>query len=298
MLWILVTLSAVISQTIRNIFAKQLSKTTGSETVTLCRFLFGLPVIVVGYLIGQSIYGGVRILSPEFFLWIVIFATAQILATALFISLFHHKNFMVSVTYIKSEAIFITFLGILFLSEHLSLLGWLGIIVAFSGLLLASFAKERIGFTAIKNSFRQKSSYLGLLSGLFFAMTAVAVKKSLIFLEAGQLFMKPVFALTFSYSLEVALLLPIIFLKRRDELSGVLKDPRIPFFIGVFSAFGSFFWVFAYALAYVAYVTIVGKVEFILITLISIFYFKERVYKNELLGMAIMVAGTILLILT
>ena len=298
MLWILVTLSAVVSQTIRNVFYKKLSGKLSSETVTLCRFLFGLPVIIVGFFIGQRLYGGVRILSPEFFFWVVLFAVAQILATALLISLFHHKNFMVSITYTKSEAIFITFLGIIFLSEQISPAGWLGIIVAFSGLLFASFAKERVGLSTIKNSFQQKSSYLGLLSGLLFAMAAIAVKRSFIFLEAGQLFMKPVFVLMFSYTFEVALLLPIIFLKRRDELSEILKDPRIPFFIGVFSAFGSFFWTFAYALAYVAYVTIVGKVEFILSTLISIFYFNEKVYKNEILGMAIMVAGVLLLIFT
>jgi len=298
MLWILLTLSAVVSQTIRNVFYKKLSGKLSSETITLCRFLFGLPVIIVGYLIGKSLYGGVRILSLEFFFWVVLFAVAQILATALLISLFHHKNFTVSITYVKSEAMFVTFLGIVFLSEQIPFLGWLGIIIAFLGLLLASFAKERIGFTAIKKSFQRKSSYLGLLSGLLFAMAAIAVKSSFIFLEAGQLFMKPVFILMFSYSFEVALLLPIIFLKRRDELSKILRDPRIPFFIGVFSAFGSFFWTFAYVLAYVAYVTIVGKVEFILSTLISIFYFNEKVYKNEVLGMVVMVVGIVLLILT
>ncbi|MBU4406313.1 MAG: DMT family transporter [Candidatus Altiarchaeota archaeon] len=298
MLWILLTLSAVVSQTIRNVFYKKLSGKLSSETVTLCRFLFGLPVIIVGYLIGKSLYGGVRILSLEFFFWVVLFAIAQILATSLLISLFHHKNFTVSVTYIKSEAIFVAFLGLAFLSEQIPLMGWLGIIIAFSGLLLASFAKERIGLTSIKKSFQRKSSYIGLTSGLLFAITTVAIKRSFVFLETDTVFMKSLFALMFSYPIEVALLLPIIFLKRRDELSEIIRNPKIPFLIGLFSGFGSFFWLSAFSIAYVAYVTIVGKVEFILSTLISIFYFNEKVYRNEILGMAIMVAGVLLLIFT
>lgn len=298
MLWILITLSAVVSQTIRNVFYKKLSGKLSSETITLCRFLFGIPVIVAGYLIGRSLYGGVRIISPEFFFWVFLFAIAQILATALLISLFHHKNFTVSITYIKSEAIFVTFLGIAFLSEHIPLMGWLGIIVAFSGLLLASFAKERVGLAAIKNSFRQKSSYIGLASGLLFAITSVTIKRSFVFLETDTVFLKAFFTPMFAYPLEVALILPFIFVKRRGELSEIIRNPRIPFLIGLFSGLGSFFWLFAFSIAYVSYVTIVGKVEFILSALISIFYFNEKVYKNEILGIVIMVAGIMLLIFT
>jgi len=59
---------------------------------------------------------------------------------------------------------------------------------------------------------------------------------------------------------------------------------------------GSFFWFFAFAIAYVAYVKTLGQIEFILGILMSWYYFKEKIYKNEIFGMIIMAIGTIILI--
>lgn len=296
MAWVGISLLAILSQTVRNTFSKQLSNTIGKEAVSLCRFMFGLPIVLLGYGIARNFYGDVSITSGYFFAWIVIFSVAQITATALLVSLFKYKNFAVSITFKKAEGMFATILGLTVLSEHLSLQGWVGICVAFSGLLLASLAKEKIGWASLKQAFGQKSSYIGLLSGLLFAVSAITIKKSFAHLETDSTVMQSIFALLVALCVQVSMLLPWVYFKNREDLVAIFKKPTLPFCIGTFSGLGSFFWFFAFAIAYVAYVNTLSQLEFIFSALIAVFYFKEKLFRNEILGMTLMACGTVLVI--
>jgi len=296
MLWISITLLAVISQLFRNAFSKKLSAKLHPVVVSLCRFLYGLLVITVIYFIIAYFYGKVEIMSSEFFLWVFLFSVCQITANTLWISLFSHKNFAVSISYIKIETIFVAILGMFFLAEKISILGWVGIITALLGLLLASLAKEKIKLTNLKNSFFQKSSYIGISAGIIFAVAAIAAKKSFSFLESDLVLLKSTFALWCTLITQVLLLFPFAFLKHKKDLFEIFKNPKVPFQIGALSGIGSFFWFFAFAIAYVAYVKTLGQIEFILGILMSHYYFKEKIYKNEILGMILMAIGTIILI--
>lgn len=296
-MWILITLLAVISQILRNLFSKKLSKELSSETVSMCRFLYAIPVVALGYLIGKYFLGNVEILSFEFFLWTTFFGFSQIIANALLVSLFHEKNFAVAITYIKTETIFTAILAFFFLSETLSILGWLGVIVAFIGLILTSFAKERVTFRALQKSLFQKSTYKGLIAGLFFAVAVITIKTSFQYIESETIFMESLFALLIALITQVILLLPYILWKRKYEFIHILQNPKIPFLIGTFSGLGSFFWFFAFALTYVAYVKTLGQIEFLLGIVISAYYLKEKIYKNEVFGMILMMIGSIILIL-
>jgi len=296
MSWVLITLLAVVSQLLRNIFSKKLSQNFSSETVSLARFLYGIPIVLTGYFIGKYFYGSVEILSLQFFFWVFIFALTQIIANTLLIALFHQKNFAVSITYIKTETLFTALLAFLFLSEYLSFFGWLGVIIAFFGLVLASFAKEKIGFMALKNSLHQKSSYLGILSGFLFAIAVIAIKNSFLFLETSSIFMKSSFSLLVALCMQTLFLIFYVSWKKKDEFFTIIKSPKIPFIIGTLSGVGSFFWFFAFAITSVAFVKTLGQIEFLLGVLISVYFFKEKIYQNEIFGMILLIIGTIFVI--
>jgi len=239
MLWILITLLAVVSQLFRNAFSKKLSEKLHPVVVSLCRFLYGLPIITVIYFVASHFYGKVEIVSSEFFLWILLFSICQITANTLWVSLFNHKNFAVSISYIKIETIFVAIFGGLFLAEKISILGWAGIIIAFLGLFFTTLAKEKIGIKNLQQSLFQKSSYIGFSAGIIFAVATIAAKKSFVFLEADAILLKSTFALWCTLIMQVFILLPFAFLMHKKNLLEIFKNPKIPFQIGTLSGLGN-----------------------------------------------------------
>lgn len=298
MTWLPITLLAVTAQLLRNTFSKTLSKKLSPETVSLCRFLYGIPLVAAAYIIGSYFFGDVNIISINFFIWIFIFAASQIVANALLIALFHHKNFAVSITFIKSETIFTTIMAFVFLSEKLSIIEASGVIIAFTGLLITSFARQKASPEAVEKSLSYKGTYLGLLSGFFFAITAIAIKTAFTFLETDVTFMRSTFTLLSGQITAVALLIPYILFKRKKEFFEIIKKPKIPLTIGALASIASSLWFFAFAIAFLAHVKTIGQLEFIFGIFISAYYFKEKINKNEIFGMIVMVTGTLIIIFT
>lgn len=296
-MWIIITLTATTLQTLRNAFSKKVSKIVSADGVSLARFLYALPVMIIVYFIAKNIWGEVEILSNYFFLFAFLFAIFQALATFLLAELFHYKNFAVSVTFIKTEVAFLAVLGILFLGEHIPPMGWLGIIISFFGLILASLSKSQIKLENIKEAFRGMGVYLGILCAISFAFAVVLVKQAMMFLATDILVMKAIFTLLVTLIMQVSFMFPISYLKNKESAIAILKKPFWPALSGFSSALGSIFWFWAYSLANVAYVKVVGQIEFILGVLISVFFFKEKIYKNEYLGMALIVVGVVILVL-
>ena len=81
------------------------------------------------------------------------------------------------------------------------------------------------------------------------------------------------------------------------ELRVIFGKWRPSWFVGATSGVGSAGWFTAFTLERAAYVKTLGQVEFVLTLAISILYFRERPKKMELLGMAVLISGVILLLL-
>ena len=296
-MWVITTLIATTLQTLRNAFSKKISKTVSSDGVSLARFLYALPVMVIIYFVARQFWGDVEIMSNSFFFYAFLFAIFQALATFFLAELFHYKNFAVSVTLIKTEVIFLAILGILFLGEQIVPLGWLGIAISLLGLIIASLAKAKIELKNIKEAFKGKGVYFGVSSAISFAIAIVLIKHAMTLLSADILIMRPIFALLIVLMMQVSFMFPIAYFKNKSGVIAILKNPLFPALSGLSSAFASVFWFWAYAIANVTYVKVVGQVEFIIGVLISLIFFKEKIYKNEYIGMALIVLGVIILIL-
>ena len=228
--------------------------------------------------------------------WVLLFAVAQIIGNILLISLFRYKNFAISITYIKSETLFVALIGVLFLSEQLSLGGWLGFFIAFFGLIFSSLAKNKINFHSLKNTSKSIESYLGLLSGLMFAIGVFGIKKAMFYINTNVLILKPVYALLPALIFQVIVLSIYLFFKKRKNLLHILRHPQQPILIGFFSIIGTLLLVYAFTLTYLANVKTVGQLDFLFSLIISVIVLKEKIYKNEIIGMSLIVTGIVLLV--
>ncbi len=250
--------------------------------ISFTRFFFGLPIVIIAYTYIVYSEANLEINSNYFYVWIFVFAVFQVAATAFLISLFNYKNFAVSVSYTKSETLFVAILGTIILSEQISNIGIAGILISFSGIMFSTLAKGELKLKNIINSFNQKSTYIGFLSGLMFAIALVAIKLSFNYLDTDSKLNKSIFSLFAALIIQSGLMLIYMLFKRKKELIYILENPRLPLLIGLFSSLGSFFWFVAFSMASIAYVRTFGQLEFVLSVLISVHLFKENVTKNEL----------------
>lgn len=295
-MWLLFSLGATLSQVTRNLFSKKLVGSYPVKTVALSRFIYALPVVVTAYFIISLKEGFVSINSIKFFIWTTLMALSQILATYFRVSLFKYKSFAVSLTIVQVDTVLVALAGVLFLKEFLNIYAWSGLLVATTGLLLASLSKNRVTITNIRETLFTKASLIALLTGIFLALAAIFAKQTFKFIDGKSHIGESLFSLSIILIIEIIILLPITVYKNKESVVDMFKRPGKPLIIGICSGVGSFCWLTAYSLTHIAYVRTVGQLEFIIATLLSVYYFKERLYRVELLGMIMVSLGTLLLI--
>src|SRR6202007_1368141 len=105
-LGVVFTLLAAAGQTARNAMQRELTAALGTVGATHVRFLFGFP-FAAAFLIGVVVAGGYALPWPKliFWPWVVLGAAAQILATALMLAAMNDRSFVVTIAYIKTEAV-------------------------------------------------------------------------------------------------------------------------------------------------------------------------------------------------
>jgi len=284
-LWIPFTLLAAFMQAWRNAFQKQLSKDVGVAGVTLARFIWASPLAAL-YL--WALYQWQPVALPafngRFAGFIVAAALAQILATALMVKLFKLRNYAIGAGLAKSEAVLAAVLGVVFFSESLTALGWLGVALGGCAVFLLSGA-----------SLRQLSlpvMLLGLGSGLAFALTSLWVRQASLVL--GLPFPHgAAWVLLLVILLQTAILLLWLSLKDKPTLTVLWQRPKLTLLVSVCSCIGSVGWFTAMSMESVALVKTLGQVEVLFMLLISAFVFKEKLQKADHWGLALIVLAAI-----
>src|SRR5207344_622130 len=111
----------------------------GTAGATHVRFLFGFPfaivfLVVVVLAIGQALPQPGLIFWP----WVLFGALAQILATALMLTAMSDRSFVVTIAYIKTEAVQAAVFGLIFLGDRVTPGMVIAILVATAGVVAMS----------------------------------------------------------------------------------------------------------------------------------------------------------------
>src|SRR5688572_5279763 len=119
-LWVAFTVLAAAAQTARNAMQRELTAALGTVGATHVRFLFGFPFALV-FLAGVLITTGYPLPQPRlvFIPWVLVGALAQIVATALMLAAMNDRSFVVTIAYIKTEAVQAAVFGLIFLGDPL-----------------------------------------------------------------------------------------------------------------------------------------------------------------------------------
>lgn len=287
-LWVFATFSAAFFQTLRFMLHKVLSVGTLSTAgSTFARFAYAAPaaaLFLVFHLAAQG--AGFPDLGPLFWAYGLSGALGQVLATLCVVALFRQRNFAVGITFKKTEVIQTALVGLLVLGEHLSLAGWLAILLGLVGVLLLS-GTPGLG-EGVFRSVTSRSTGLGLASGFFFAISAVGYRGASLEVGSEDALLRAAVTLACVTAAQFAGMALWLRLREPGQLGQVWAARGKAVWLGLASMAGSLSWFTAFTLQTAAYVQALGQVELIFSLMASVLFFRESITRRELAGMAVL----------
>jgi drug/metabolite transporter (DMT)-like permease len=286
--WIAFSVAAAFAQTLRFMVQKQL-KAAGLSTggATFARFLYSAPVVLAGMLAYLwATERAVPAMSGAFWAYALAGGAAQVLATMCTVALFSHRNFAVGITFKKTEVILTAVVGLVVLGDRVSGAGWAALALGLGGVLLLSDPPGGAG--PLHRRLLNRAAGLGLLSGVFFAVSAVSYRGATLALGVEDLVLRAGWTLAMVTGSQLVGMAAWLAWRERGEIGKVARAWRSAGLVGLFSMVGSFCWFAAFSLQSAAYVFAVGQVELIFSLVVSVLVFRESVTRREVGGIALL----------
>ena len=297
-LWVPVTLAAAFMQNLRSALQKHLKGSLSTAGATFCRFVYAVPLAILYVaLLGEGIGLDWPTPNPRFALFAMLGGLTQIAATALLVYLFSLRNFAVGTTYSKTETVQAAVFGVVILGESISLAAAFAIGISLVGVMIISVARSRLTFANLLLGWTGRGAFIGVLSGTFFGLSAVAYRAASLSLGGEGFLMQAAFTLACVVVFQTAVMAAWIRLREPGELSRVFRQWRVASLVGVSGMVGSAAWFTAMTLENAAYVRAVGQVELVFTFIASYFFFRERSTASEFAGILLVVAGIAILLL-
>ena len=293
-IWIPITIFAAFSQNLRSIYQKKLQKNISNISSTYTRFLFGLPFVFIYFLFLYNYSNTTFLVSNinlQFIFYCLIGGISQIIATFLLLKIFMTNNFSVATAYSKTEPIQAAFFGFILLSDPISFIGFIGILIGLIGIMITSIKKVNLSI-----NFFNLSVFYGLLSGSLFGLAAVLFRGASHSLFSIDYILTSSFTLLIAIGIQTLILTIYILFKDIKQFYLLYLNWKDGLIVGFFGAFASICWFYAMSVQNVAYVRALGQIELIFTILASIFYFKEKIIKTEILGILITLIGILIIL--
>ncbi|TCL10173.1 hypothetical protein BXY66_2242 [Shimia isoporae] len=296
-LWIIASVAAAAFQTVRFMLQKHLASVSLSAAgATFARFLYSAPVaclILVGFVAAGRI--DLPVLGLDFWMFGMLGGAAQITATVCTVLLFGRRNLAVGMAFIKSEVFFTVLIGLVLLSETVSIVGFGAIVVGVAGVLVLSGPIEATG-TGWRRIL-SPSAALGLTAGALFGVSAVAYRGASLAVELDAPLARALVTLAAVTAMQMVSMWTWLQLREPGEVGRVLAAYKSAGFIGLTSMAGTFCWFTAFTLQNAAYVKAVGQIELVFGIVGTVLFFRETISRREYFGMALLAASIFGLIL-
>ena len=282
------TVLAVVCQTARTAWQKQLKQHLTDATAAGTRFIAAWPISILYFcvLLLQSDSVSFEV-SIQFWSFVLMTALMQMIATWSLVAALSHAQFAVAVTYSKLEPVFIAILGVSFFSQPLIVLEWLGVIVSMAGIWLLVGAPGR----------SLKSALLGSLSALTFGIASLSAREASHALVATHMMLAVSMTLMMVLTTQVLIICCYWLLFERTAFKQLQQHWRLAMLVGLAGGVGSIGWFTAFSLHTVALVKVVGQIELFFSVLLTRRFFQEQMLYREYLGVTLVVLSVVLILM-
>jgi drug/metabolite transporter (DMT)-like permease len=297
-LWIPITIAAAFLQNIRSSLQKYLKGHMGTTGATFVRFGFGMPFVLILVCVLHFYVGyAMPAVSGRFLAWVTLGALSQIGATFLLVHLFSFRNFAVGTAYSRTEPVQAAIFGLLFLSEAVGRPAIAAIAVSMLGVMLISVAHTKVTPGALVTSVGSRVAIIGLISGAGFGFSAVAYRAASLALGGPNFVMQGAVTLAFAISIQTASMLVWMLSREPEQFALIRKAWRPSLMVGLAGASASLGWFTAMTLQNAAIVKALAQVEMIFTFATTVFFFREKINRLEVIACLLIVAGILVLVL-
>ena len=190
-LWILITLIAATTQTLRSAGQKKMKGVMGDFGASYIRFSYALPFAALWLWVWmQSTGQSLPQTTSSFWLWVSIGGLMQVIFTVLLITLFSHRNFAAGTAFSKTEVLQAAIFEALIIGEIVSVQVGLAIAIGVLAILMLSFHKSSAGLSGLWSSLRSTQSLLGLAAGAFLGLSTVSFRAATDSLATGDIVLR------------------------------------------------------------------------------------------------------------
>ncbi len=297
MSWIIFTISGAFFQNLRSSLQKKLNKNLSIVASTYVRFAFALPFAILIFFLNFGNFEIIsKILKQTDFIYLTTIASIfQILFTFTLLYLFNFSNFVVGTSLSKTEVVQVAIFEYFLLKDKLNVFGIFGIIVATIGVIIISVKDLRLFFS----NFFSKTTFIGLLTGLFLGLSVVFFRAAALSLENfSSNFDKAIITLFFGLIIQTSIISIYLLVYQRSEFRK-FKDNKLESCLAGFTGFlATLSWFFAFTFIQASFVRALGQVEIFFSFVSSKYFFKEKITKMEIIGIIIFVFGVTMMLLT
>lgn len=297
-LWIPITLGAAAAQTARNAAQRHLTPVLGTLGATLVRFLYGLP-FALAWLALVAFVGGFSLppVTAAFVWWVVVSSVTQIGATALLLRVMEERNFALGTAYAKTEIIQVAIFALVFLGDPLTPGVLMAVVASTFGIVLIAPIDRQHPVRTLVSGWTTRPALLGLASGSCFGIAAVGYRGAALALPGTEFVMAAACTLAAAQALQTVLLGGWLLFRDASVVVRVVREWRKSLFAGLMGATASGCWFTAMAIEPAAHVRTLGLVEILFSLAISRRFFRERVTRLEIAGMALLMLGLVIVTL-
>ena len=297
-LWIPLTIAAAFFQNLRSALQKHLKAHLSTGGATYVRFFYAWPFAVL-YVWGLTEWGGFAIpaVNTTFLIYCFLGGLSQIIFTFLLVWLFSFRNFAVGTTYSKTETVQVALLGFIILGDSLSLWAVAAIGVSLIGVMALLIAETKVTPGSLITNLGEKTTLIGLTCGAFLGASVVLFRGGALALGGEGFIMQAAFTLAVSVVLQTLMMGAYLAVRERDQLKAVIVHWRPSLSVGVAGVLASIGWFTAFTLQNAAYVRALGQIELIFTFIASAVIFREKIKSQEIVGIALIIAGILILVL-
>lgn len=286
MLWFILALITAITHAARAAISKKVLQEVDEYIMAWATSFFALPFIFIALLFTEF-----PKIDNTFWIALAIGVCFSVITTILYFKSIKVSPLSLTVPFLTFTPVFLLITSPIMLGEFPSLWGVVGILLIVFGAYVLNIRTLHKGFLApFKAIFKEKGSVLMLIVALIFSIAANIDKIAI-------LHSNPVFYIFLFHVFLMIIFSTIIQFKSKDKIKQIKKNYLGLILIGFLFAVMIISQMIAIKLTLVAYVISIKRMTAIFSVIFGYFFFKEKNFKQSLLGAIIMVIGVVLIAL-
>jgi drug/metabolite transporter (DMT)-like permease len=297
-LWIPLTIAAAFFQNIRSAMQKHLKGKLSTLGASYVRFLYAWPIALV-YLFAAIVIEGQPLpaFNSSFLLYALFGGICQIMFTIFLLWLFSFHNFAVGTTFSKLETVMVAIFGLLLLGDKLTPAIIVAIAMSTLGLVVLSAGQAKLNIKNLISGLWRLPTLIGLACAAWLGMSVVLFRAASLSLNLDSFMVAAAFTLLIVLIMQIAIMTVLIGLREPTQFGRVMTHWRPAMLVGISGGLASIGWFSAFTLQNATYVRALGQIELIFTFVATLLFFREKVARAEIAGIALITAAIIIILL-